>query len=98
MLCSGDLGKVSAKTYDIEAWFPAQNTYREICSCSNCTDYQSRSLKIRYRNNPNEETELVHTLNSTLVSFAKNYGSNYGKLSNISWDDQNSHSTSKIYE
>jgi seryl-tRNA synthetase len=68
VLCSGDLGKVSAKTYDIEAWFPAQNAYREICSCSNCTDYQSRSLKIRYRNNPNEETKLVHTLNSTLVA------------------------------
>jgi seryl-tRNA synthetase len=68
VLCSGDLGKVSAKTYDIEAWFPAQNAFREICSCSNCTDYQSRSLKIRYRNNPNEETKLVHTLNSTLVA------------------------------
>ena len=58
VLCSGDLGKVSAKTYDIEAWFPAQNAFREICSCSNCTDYQSRGLKIRYRNNPNEETSL----------------------------------------
>ncbi len=68
ILCSGDLGKVSAKTYDIEAWFPVQEAYREICSCSNCTDYQSRSLKIRYRNNPNEETTLVHTLNSTLVA------------------------------
>src|SRR5919112_308116 len=68
VLCSGDLGKVSAKTYDIEAWFPAQNAYREICSCSNCTDYQSRSLKIRFRDNPNEETKLVHTLNSTLVA------------------------------
>lgn len=68
VLCSGDLGKVSAKTYDIEAWFPSQNAYREICSCSNCTDYQSRSLKIRFRNNPNEETVLVHTLNSTLVA------------------------------
>ena len=68
ILCSGDLGKVSAKTYDIEAWFPAQNSYREICSCSNCTDYQARSLRIRYRNNPNDETTLVHTLNSTLVA------------------------------
>lgn len=68
VLCTGDLGKVSAKTFDIEAWFPAQNGYREICSCSNCTDYQSRSLKIRYRDNPNEETQLVHTLNSTLVA------------------------------
>jgi seryl-tRNA synthetase len=71
VLCSGDLGKVSAKTYDIEAWFPAQNAYREICSCSNCTDYQSRSLKIRHRNNPNEDTTLVHTLNSTLVAIQR---------------------------
>lgn len=71
ILCSGDLGKVSAKTYDIEAWFPVQNSYREICSCSNCTDYQARSLKIRYRNNPNDETSLVHTLNSTLVAIQR---------------------------
>jgi seryl-tRNA synthetase len=71
VLCSGDLGKVSAKTYDIEAWFPAQNSYREICSCSNCTDYQSRGLKIRFRNNPNEETTLLHTLNSTLVAIQR---------------------------
>jgi seryl-tRNA synthetase len=71
VLCSGDLGKVSAKTYDIEAWFPVQNAYREICSCSNCTDYQSRNLKIRFRNNPNEETNLVHTLNSTLIAIQR---------------------------
>ena len=71
ILCSGDLGKVSAKTYDIEAWFPAQNSYREICSCSNCTDYQARSLRIRYRNNPNDQTSLVHTLNSTLVAIQR---------------------------
>ncbi|MDN5846591.1 MAG: serine--tRNA ligase [Candidatus Nitrosocosmicus sp.] len=71
ILCSGDLGKVSAKTYDIEGWFPAQNTYREICSCSNCTDYQARSLRIRYRDNPNDETTLVHTLNSTLVAIQR---------------------------
>lgn len=68
ILCTGDLGKVASKTYDIEAWFPMQGAYREICSCSNCTDYQARSLKIRFRNNPNEETTLVHTLNSTLVA------------------------------
>jgi len=71
ILCSGDLGNVSAKTYDIEAWFPAQNSYREICSCSNCTDYQARSLRIRYRNNPNDQTSLVHTLNSTLVAIQR---------------------------
>ena len=81
ILCSGDLGKVSAKTYDIEAWFPAQNSYREICSCSNCTDYQARSLRIRYRNNPNDETSLVHTLNSTSCSNSENPGRHTRKLS-----------------
>ena len=68
LLCSAELGKVSAKTYDIEAWMPSQNAYREIGSCSNCTDYQARRLGIRFRDKTNEETRLVHTLNSTLVA------------------------------
>jgi seryl-tRNA synthetase len=68
LLCSGDTGKISAKTYDIEAWMTGQNTYREIVSCSNCLDYQARRLGIRFRDKTNEETRLVHTLNSTLVA------------------------------
>jgi seryl-tRNA synthetase len=68
LLCSGDLGKTSAKTYDLEAWFPAQNTYREVVSCSNCLDYQARRLRIKYRDKPNEVSKFVHTLNSTLVA------------------------------
>src|ERR687890_897082 len=68
LLCSADLGKISAKTYDIEAWFPGQSSYREIVSCSNCLDYQARRLRIRYRDNVNEETKLIHTLNSTLIA------------------------------
>ncbi len=68
LLSSGDMGKVSSKTYDIEAWMPGQNSYREICSVSNCLDYQSRRLKIRYRDKTNEETQYVHTLNGTLVA------------------------------
>jgi seryl-tRNA synthetase len=68
LLCSAELGKVSEKTYDIEAWMPGQNAYREIGSCSNCTDYQSRRLRIRFRDKTNEETRFVHTLNSTLVA------------------------------
>jgi seryl-tRNA synthetase len=68
LLCSGDTGKISAKTYDIEAWMAGQNAYREIVSCSNCTDYQARRLGIRFRDRTNEETHLVHTLNSTLVA------------------------------
>jgi seryl-tRNA synthetase len=68
LLCSAELGKVSAKTCDIEAWMPGQNAHREIGSCSNCTDYQSRRLSIRFRDKTNEETRLVHTLNSTLVA------------------------------
>jgi seryl-tRNA synthetase len=68
LLCSSDLGKISAKTYDIEAWMPAQKQYREIVSCSNCTDYQARRLLVRFRDKTNKETILVHTLNSTLVA------------------------------
>ena len=68
LLCSGDTGKVSSKTYDIEAWMPGQDRYREIGSCSNCIDFQSRRLGIRHREKVNEETRLVHTLNSTLVA------------------------------
>lgn len=87
LLCSGDLGKISAKTYDIEAWFPGQSNYREIVSCSNCIDYQARRLRIRYRDNVNDETKLVHTLNSTLiatertmVSIIENYQTDNGTV------------------
>jgi seryl-tRNA synthetase len=68
LLSSGDTGKISAKTYDIEAWMPGQGAYREIVSCSNCVDYQARRLGIRFRDRTNEDTKLVHTLNSTLVA------------------------------
>lgn len=68
LLSSGDMGKISAKTYDIEAWMSGQNAYREIVSCSNCLDYQARRLKIRFRDKTNEQTQYLHTLNSTLVA------------------------------
>lgn len=68
LLSSADTGKVSSKTYDIEAWMPGQDKYREIASCSNCIDFQARRLRIRHRGKVNEETQLVHTLNSTLVA------------------------------
>ena len=71
LLSSGDMGKVSAKTYDIEAWMAGQNAYREIVSCSNCIDYQSRRLKIRFRDKSNEDTKYIHTLNSTLVAIER---------------------------
>ena len=71
LLSSGDMGKIAAKTYDIEAWMPSQNAYREICSVSNCLDYQSRRLKIRFRDKTNEETQYVHTLNGTLVAIER---------------------------
>ena len=66
-LCSGDTGFMSAKTYDLEAWLPGQNAYREMASASNVTDFQSRRLLIRYRQRPNDPTILTHTLNSTAV-------------------------------
>ena len=71
LLSSGDMGKISAKTYDIEAWMAGQNAYREIVSCSNCLDYQARRLKIRFRDKTNESTQYLHTLNSTLVATSR---------------------------
>ncbi len=68
LLSTGDMGKVSAKTYDIEAWMAGQGAFREIVSCSNCLDYQARRLKIRFRDKTNEDTQYVHTLNSTLIA------------------------------
>jgi len=71
LLSSGDMGKISAKTYDIEAWMAGQNAYREIVSCSNCLDFQARRLKIRYREKTNEETKYIYTLNSTLIATSR---------------------------
>jgi seryl-tRNA synthetase len=67
--CTGDIGTVAAKKYDIEAWMPAQNAFREIISCSNCTDYQARRLNIKYREKEGEPPKgFVHTLNSTAIA------------------------------
>ena len=79
ILCGGDLGFSSAKTYDIEVWLPSQNTYREISSCSNFTDFQARRMKARFRN-PEGKTEFLHTINGsglavgrTLIAVMENY-------------------------
>lgn len=79
-LCTGDLGFSAAKTYDLEVWLPAQNTYREISSCSNFEDFQARRLQARWRNPETGKPELVHTLNGsglavgrTLVAVMENY-------------------------
>jgi len=78
-LCSGDMGFASAKTYDIEVWLPSFGAYREISSCSNCTDFQARRAGIRFRRGPTGKTELAHTLNGsglavgrTLVAILEN--------------------------
>ncbi len=64
LLCTGDMGFGSQKTYDLEVWLPAQNTYREISSCSNCGDFQARRMQARFRN-ASGKTEFVHTLNGS---------------------------------
>jgi seryl-tRNA synthetase len=78
-LCAGDVGFNAAKTYDLEVWLPGQNAYREISSCSNCTDFQARRTAIRFRREPKAKPELVHTLNGsglavgrTLVAILEN--------------------------
>ena len=87
-VCTGDIGTVAAKKYDIEAWMPAQNAYREIISCSNCTDYQARRLNIRFREKEGQPPKgFVHTLNSTalatgrtIVAILENYQQEDGSV------------------
>jgi seryl-tRNA synthetase len=87
-VCTGDMGTVAAKRYDIEAWMPAQNSYREIISCSNDTDYQARRLNIRYREKEGASPKgFVHTLNSTalatgrtIVAIIENYQQKDGSV------------------
>jgi seryl-tRNA synthetase len=78
-LCTGDMGFTAAKTYDLEVWLPAQNTYREISSLSNCEAFQARRMQARFRN-AQGKPELLHTLNGsglavgrTLVAVLENY-------------------------
>jgi seryl-tRNA synthetase len=80
VLCAGDTGFNAAKTYDIEVWLPSGNGYREISSCSNCTDFQARRAGIRFRRDAKSKPELVHTLNGsglavgrTLIAILENY-------------------------
>jgi len=70
-ICTGDIGLVAAKKFDLEAWYPSQNAYRELSSTSNCTDFQSRRLKIRYREKDGMPTQTCHTLNSTVIAIQR---------------------------
>ncbi|MFP3014448.1 MAG: serine--tRNA ligase [Arsenophonus sp.] len=87
ILCAGDMGFVSCKTYDLEVWLPAQNTYREISSCSNTRDFQARRMRARFRYKDNKKPQLVHTLNGsglaigrTLVAVMENYQQSDGRI------------------
>ncbi len=71
LLCTGDMGFSAAKTYDLEVWLPSQDTYREISSCSNCTDFQARRMLARWRNPDTGKPELVHTLNGSGVAVGR---------------------------
>ena len=87
LLCGGDMGFTATKTYDLEVWLPSQNTYREISSCSNCTDFQARRMQARVRNPETNKPELVHTLNGsglaigrTLIAVMENYQNADGSI------------------
>jgi seryl-tRNA synthetase len=87
LLCTGDLGFASAKTYDIEVWIPSENTYREISSCSNFEDFQARRANIRYRPKDGGKPRFVHTLNGsglavgrTVVAILENYQESDGSV------------------
>lgn len=86
LLCTGDMGFCSQKTYDIEVWIPSQNKYREISSCSNCGDFQSRRASIKYKDQ-NGKTNFAHTLNGsalavgrTIVAILENYQNQDGSI------------------
>jgi seryl-tRNA synthetase len=72
-LCTADIGFASAKTYDIEVWLPGQNCYREISSCSNCTDFQARRANIRYRPAGGGKPRFVHTLNGSGLAVGRTW-------------------------
>ncbi|PHM37889.1 serine--tRNA ligase [Xenorhabdus innexi] len=87
LLCTGDMGAGARKTYDLEVWLPAQNTYREISSCSNTWDFQARRMQARFRSKDDKKTQLVHTLNGsglavgrTLVAVMENYQQADGRI------------------
>jgi len=86
-LCSGDMGFTAARTYDLEVWLPGQGTYREISSCSTCTDFQARRMNARYRPDGEKGTRFVHTLNGSglvvgrmLVAILENYQREDGSI------------------
>ncbi len=88
LLCTGDMGFQSSKTYDLEVWLPSQQTYREISSCSNCEDFQARRLQARVRHAETGKPELVHTLNGsglaigrTLIAVMENFQHSDGSIS-----------------
>jgi seryl-tRNA synthetase len=72
-LCTGDLGFAAAKTYDIEVWFPSENQYREISSCSNFESFQARRASIRYRPSKDAKPEFVHTLNGSGLAVGRTF-------------------------
>ncbi len=87
LLCTGDMGFAVARTYDLEVWLPSQNTWREISSCSNCTDFQARRMQARWRNPATGKPELVHTLNGSgvavgraLIAVMENYQNSDGSI------------------
>jgi seryl-tRNA synthetase len=87
LLCSGDTGFASAKTYDLEVWLPGQGVYREISSCSNCTDFQARRMQARYRPAAGGSPRFVHTLNGsglavgrTLIAVLENFQEEDGSV------------------
>lgn len=87
LLCTGDMGFTATKTYDLEVWLPSQQTYREISSCSNCTDFQARRMQARWRNPATGKPELVHTLNGSglavgrcLIAVMENYQNGDGSI------------------
>ena len=86
ILCTGDIGFSASKTYDLEVWLPSYDNYKEISSCSNCTDFQARRANIRFKRDAASKPELAHTLNGsglvgrTFATIVENYQNADGSI------------------
>ena len=97
ILCTGDIGFSASKTYDLEVWLPSYNDYKEISSCSNCTDFQARRANIRFKRDNSAKPELAHTLNGSGLAVGRTFAAIVENYQNEDSTIHNSRSISTIH-
>ena len=97
ILCTGDIGFSASKTYDLEVWLPSYDNYKEISSCSNCTDFQARRANIRFKRDAASKPELAHTLNGSGLAVGRTFAAIVENYQKCRWFNHNSRSISTIY-